>query len=114
MLWIATEGCLDQFDPINETFTRYQHDSNNPNSLSNDFIWVVYKDRIGIMWIGTEGGLNRLDPNTKTFSSYQHDKDNPHSLNNNTVISIYEDKANLLWIGVWVLGLDYEEKLKKC
>ncbi len=56
-LWISSSGGgLSRFDPQTETFTRYQHDPEDFNSLSFDFVWLIYQDQSGTLWVGTYGG----------------------------------------------------------
>ena len=89
------------------TFTRYQHDPANPNSLSGNYVLPIYEDRLGALWIGTNGGgVNRLDREKEDFALYQHDPDNPNSISGNGVSAIYEDRASMLWIGTQTDGLD--------
>ncbi len=55
-------------------FTRYQHDPNDPASLSNGPVMAMYEDKQGTLWIGTArapanegpyyGGLSRMDKKT--------------------------------------------------
>jgi len=112
-LWIATEGGgLNRFDPRSSQvdtgyFVRYQHDPNNPNSLSHDTVWSIYLDRSGILWLGTEkGGLNRFDPETEQFTHYRHDDHDPTSISHDDVGAITEDDSGDLWIGTFGGGLD--------
>lgn len=110
-LWLGLDGAgLDKFDKQAETFTHYQHDPQNPNSLSSNKVSAVWEDREGILWIGTDRGLDRLDPQTGIFTNYRHDPANPNSLSNNAVISIFEDQAGLLWIGVQAAELNRFDK----
>ena len=89
------------------TFTRYQHDPANPNSLSGNYVLPIYEDRLGALWIGTNGGgVNRLDREKEDFALYQHDPDNPNSISDNGVSAIYEDRAGMLWIGTQTDGLN--------
>ena len=40
----------------------------NPNSMADDTIMALYKDRDGSLWIGSRfGGLDRLDPSRDTL-----------------------------------------------
>ncbi|MDM8566768.1 two-component regulator propeller domain-containing protein [Candidatus Halobeggiatoa sp. HSG11] len=97
-MWFATKNGLAKYD--GDKFTVYKHDSNNPNSLSNNYTWPIIKTRNGILWIGTfGGGLNKFDPVTEKFTAYKHDDNEPNSLVGDFVQIIYEDKAGILWIG---------------
>jgi signal transduction histidine kinase/ligand-binding sensor domain-containing protein len=97
-LWFGTLDGLYKYDGY--SLKAYRHESRNPNSVADDYIRALYKDRDGSLWIGTGyGGLDRLDPNRETFTHYPHKADNPGSLLNNTVICIYRDRSGQLWVG---------------
>ncbi len=136
VLWIGTQGGglnklvpsagsgqalskAEGFDRKKETltgvaFTHYQHDPNNPNSLSNNGINSIYEDRSGMLWIGTGGGgLNKFDREKEIFTRYQHDPNNPNSLCDNLIFSIYEDRSRVLWIGTFGGGLDKLDREKE-
>ena len=100
-LWIGTRSGLNLFDPVIETFVRFNHHDHDPTSISNDFIYsAIYQDREGNLWIGTYGGgLNKMDIESDKFICYQNDPDNLESISDNIVFSIYEDVSGTLWIG---------------
>ena len=55
-LWLGGIGSgLIKFDRDTERFTHYQHNPENPHSLSNDSIFAIYEDQEGVLWIGTNG-----------------------------------------------------------
>lgn len=107
-LWIGTRAGLNKFDPQTETFTRYQHDPNNPASLSHNTIAFngIHEDPKGTLWIATWGGLNKLDPQTGTFVAYRHEANNTQSLINDTVYALYPAAGEGLWLGT-AAGLAY-------
>ncbi|MGB7439802.1 MAG: two-component regulator propeller domain-containing protein, partial [Coleofasciculaceae cyanobacterium] len=107
-LWIGTYNSgLDKLDHATGQFIHYTHDSDNPNSISNNNIWSIYEDHLGTLWVGTgDGGLNKLNQKTGKFSHYTHNPDNPHSLSDNSIWSIYEDHQGTLWIGTFHGGLN--------
>ncbi len=89
-LWIGTDGGgLNKFNRETKSFVRYQHDANDPNSLSNNKINCIYEDKAGVLWIGTNEGFDKFDQKTQTFKHY---------LSDIAIISIHE-KAEVLWIG---------------
>ena len=116
-LWIGTRNGLNMLVPsANEysppIFTRYLHNPDNPNSLSNSYVQSIYEDRSGILWIGIwGGGLSRFDPDKKTFTHFVNDPLDPQSLSDNGVYSIYEDRSGVLWVGT-VGGLNKFDKEK--
>ena len=50
-------GGLNKLDLEKETFTHFQHDPNDPRSLSHNSIFSIFEDRSGVLWIGTRGGV---------------------------------------------------------
>ena len=62
ILWLALDGSgLACFDPKTEQFTIYQHDPQDPQSLSSDAVMTVLEDEPGVFWVGTYGwGLNQI------------------------------------------------------
>ncbi|MEJ2734766.1 MAG: GAF domain-containing protein [Anaerolineae bacterium] len=113
-LWIATNGGgLDQLDresppgPGAGRFIHHQNDPDDPRSLSDDAVWAIYEDRMGMLWIGTlGGGLDRYDRETGHFVHHRHDPGDPQSLSNDHIWSIYEDRAGGLWIGTFGGGVN--------
>ncbi|MEX0646880.1 MAG: two-component regulator propeller domain-containing protein, partial [Balneolaceae bacterium] len=50
-MWFGTQDGLNKYDGYN--ITVFKSESNDPNSLSNDDVRVVYEDRRENLWIGT-------------------------------------------------------------
>jgi len=107
-LWVASSQGLYHFDLQTEQFTyRVQRDETNPDSLSDNSVSSIYRDRAGQLWVGTEtGGLNILDFSQEQFGSYQHRPGNPGSLSHGLVTAIHQDRNGILWAGFTPLGLD--------
>lgn len=103
VLWIGTKGGgLVKFDKETEGFIQYQHDPNDPTSLSHNEVKCIYKDKAGVYWIGTEGGgLNKFDRENGKFVSYQPDPNDSYSLNDKDIMAICEDYLGNLWIGTY-------------
>jgi signal transduction histidine kinase/ligand-binding sensor domain-containing protein len=103
-IWFGTEDGLNRYDAYN--FTVYQHDPEDPNSLSNDYITAIHEDPSGLLWIGTRGGgLNRYQPETGQWRHYLYDGSDPDSYYRNWITAIVEDQEGLLWIGTYGDGL---------
>jgi diguanylate cyclase (GGDEF)-like protein len=97
-MWFATADGLSRYDGT--SFVVFQHDTNNPNSLSNNNTFALMESRDGLIWIGTDpGGLNVYDPATGKFSLYEHDPENPNSLADNSIWSLLEAEDGSIWIG---------------
>ncbi|MCF0040417.1 hybrid sensor histidine kinase/response regulator [Dyadobacter fanqingshengii] len=94
-IWVGTFEGLNLFDPLKKTFTRFQTDIKDRNSISHNKIQTIQQTSDGILWIGTlGGGLNRFDPMKRTFTSYTE----KHGLSSNVIYGIMEDKKGHLWL----------------
>ena len=113
-LWIGTEDgglnrlVLSKDEGIgrsSETFVRYQHDPDDPRSLSHDRVLAVFEDSVGRLWVGTQNGLDLFDRERDQFVHYRHNASDLHSLSSNSIWSIYEDRTGILWFGTYGGGL---------
>ena len=98
-LWLATDDGLNRFDGLN--FKVYQHDPEDPHSLSDSFVIVPFEDHEGVLWVGTRTGLNRFDRFTERFERFVHDPEREDSLSNNFITAIEEDIEGNLWVGTF-------------
>jgi signal transduction histidine kinase/ligand-binding sensor domain-containing protein len=95
MLWLGAQSGLHRFDPRTGQFTIYEHNPDDPRSLSDNRVNSVHFDHLGNLWVGTQNGLDRFDPGTRTFRSY-YEQD---GLAGDVVSCILEDKRGSLWMG---------------
>lgn len=128
-LWVGTNspfgserdnpgpGGLNQFDRQTETFTRYLHDPDDPQSLMSNHVMSLYEDSRGTLWVGTMGNvLHAMDRDAGTFERLAYDPDTPGTLgrpaNTSLLPSCYaancggitlidEDNDGTLWIGAF-------------
>lgn len=103
-LWIGTREGLLLND--GQRFRKFQHEAQNPDSLSSNGIRGLLEDSHGRLWIHTiSGGLNLLDRTTWKFQSWRHDRSNPDSLIHDGVFCLAEAAGGKLWVGTQA-GLD--------
>jgi DNA-binding CsgD family transcriptional regulator/streptogramin lyase len=100
-LWIGTYGGgLRSFNRVEETFSSYVFNPNDPVSLSNDVITRLLTDRSGVVWIGTlAGGLNKIISFPRKFLTYKNDPAVSSNQNHNFIFSLEEAWKDTLWIG---------------
>ena len=78
----------------------FQHDAADPNSLSDNNVVSIYRDRSGLLWVGTaNGGVNILDLRQEQFRHYTHRPADHDSLSPGKVTAIHEDSDGVLWVG---------------
>jgi signal transduction histidine kinase/ligand-binding sensor domain-containing protein len=100
--WIGTHnGGLIQNNPQNGTVKKFVHDPKNPETISNNTVHVISKDKQGKIWVGTGGGLQLFNKEKGTFVRYGFDAKNKNSLSSDYVVEIYEDRESNLWIGTF-------------
>jgi len=94
-LWVGTETGLDRLDPATGRVTAYTHKPQDPNSLPDDRVQALLRDRNGGLWIGTGAGLARLKPGAATFERLPLGASDDVGI----VGSLYEDDGGRVWIG---------------
>ncbi|WP_179021127.1 hybrid sensor histidine kinase/response regulator transcription factor [Winogradskyella forsetii] len=107
-IWGATYGHgifrleLDSNNEVN--IYRYQNESDNGNSLKNDFTDCILVDKQNNILVGGQGGLTKLsfsEPNYKTpkFDNYYKNSSLQKSLSHNSVYDILIDEKERIWLG---------------
>ncbi|MFT4928583.1 MAG: ligand-binding sensor domain-containing protein/signal transduction histidine kinase, partial [Phenylobacterium sp.] len=122
-LWIGTKGGLNRYNPRQsannktnqDTFTRFNHKTSNPNSISSDQIRSIHQDSAGALWIGTEGsGLNKLPTlSNANFVHFENEPSNPRSISSGRINAIYEDNKGTLWVGTYGGGISKYDAQKE-
>jgi len=107
-IWVPSSLGLYYFDRRTEHLTRlFQHDESNPDTLNDNAVISVYRDRGGVLWVGTEkGGLNVLSFQQKQFARYTHRPGDPNSLSPGRATAFYRDSESILWVGFSPRALD--------
>ena len=106
--WVPSSQGLYYFDRGTERWTyRFQHDETNPDSLNDNAVASVYRDRSGLLWVGTaNGGLNLLNLRQEQFGFCRHHANSPNSLSPGNVTAIYQEPSGVLWVGFFPRRLD--------
>ncbi|MBV5325166.1 MAG: hypothetical protein J0626_07805, partial [Rhodospirillaceae bacterium] len=77
----------------------YRSDRENQESLSNNSVQAIFRDRSRGLWVGTHWGLNLLEDETSgRFRRIFNDPNDPSSLPSNFITSIAEDRFGRLWL----------------
>jgi signal transduction histidine kinase/ligand-binding sensor domain-containing protein len=109
-IWIGTQDGLNKYD--GRSFTVYNSDPLDTNSMSDNFIQDITEDEEGILWIGyNTGGMDRFDPDYERFTHYKSRPGDTTSISNNNVNQIYIDREGTIWVGT-VSGADIFDRKK--
>ena len=71
-IWFGTQEGLARYDGLR---LRTYRNTEDPASLSANFITSLAVDADGKLWVGTERGANRYDPSTDKFTRFASGKD---------------------------------------
>jgi ligand-binding sensor domain-containing protein len=96
--WVGSWGLgLFHLDSDVKLIKHYRHNGEDKNSLSDDRIQVVMRDKQGILWIGTENGLSSFNENENQWTPFNR------TLTGNNVQgqAFVESTAGDIWIGTW-------------
>jgi signal transduction histidine kinase/CheY-like chemotaxis protein/ligand-binding sensor domain-containing protein len=106
VMWIASHRGLRQYNETSQTFTWYQPDTKNLNSVTGKNLHCLEEDGEGNLWVAHSRGISVFDKSRKSFSHHRYDIDNPTGLSENFVTSIYKDISGNVWVGTRNTGLN--------
>ena len=105
--WYGTDSGLVRKDFKNGTTRRFLNNPGDPNSLSNNRVRDILKDKQGDFWIGTANGLNHFNPKTEKFTRYYNGADKSVFY---SVWRLCEESDSTIWVGTLGRGLEMLNK----
>lgn len=87
-MWFATYNELNKYDGY--TFTVYQHNEKNKQSLGCDIVRSLKVDEKGRIWIGTYEGLSLYDNDKDCFQNFQYKKEGKN-MPVNKIVAVNEE-----------------------
>jgi signal transduction histidine kinase/ligand-binding sensor domain-containing protein/DNA-binding response OmpR family regulator len=114
IMWIGTWGKgLYKYNLRENHLVNFQSEPGESNSLINNDVNIIFKDKGGVLWVGTQEGINIIDPAKDMFRKYQNNPNNPESLHFNFITSFCEDSDGTIWIGTYGAGISKFNPLTK-
>lgn len=103
-MWFATKDGLNRYDGY--SFTIFQNDVNDKNSIASNYITTLFNDRKGTLWIGTDNGVvHTFNKNNNTFQRIYLPLTNSMNKNTQEITTITQDQMGSIWIGTKENGL---------
>lgn len=98
-LWIATNGGLSLYNPVQESFTNYTP-ANSP--LPSPYVMTILEQEPGILILGTwGGGLVRFHTEDGRMEELPYRQEG----SNKNIYTIKRDAQGSLWVGTWGGGV---------
>ena len=98
-LWLGSEHRgVYQIDLDTGHCRAFQHNPQDPASLSDNEIYSIRMDRAGVLWIGSSNGANRMDTKAKQFYHLSNQRAGASSLSNACVWSMWETRDGKVWM----------------
>lgn len=96
-LWISSKGeGVFSYNFKTDELINYRHNSDDPNSISDDEINSIMQDHYFNLWFATKGnGIDRFNYETKSFENYSPEN---YGLAGEEVLKICESRYGLLWL----------------
>jgi len=110
-LWIGTmTGGLQRLDLSTGVSQVWQHDPDDPTSISADGIMALYEDFQGQLWVGTYGGgVNRFLADSQTFERHLPNDQSTDALSGDRATAVAGSIDGTIWIGTDGGGLNYRQ-----
>ena len=107
-IWLGTYGDgILVVDAATRTVVRpIQNDPLLPQSLDENTLWSMYRDRGGDIWVGTNRGLSRYDPNQSAILSVFGVVSRTRGVSDSDVESVLSLPDGRLWLGLGAKGMD--------
>ncbi|MBK9098789.1 MAG: response regulator [bacterium] len=102
ILWIDTYSGLVRMNLTSGESLRFIHDENDPNTIIDNQINKILKDRSGVLWLATENGISFLPAKSLKFNSLFNSVQSYYlkTLNNKRDLNaIYQNKNDDIWFG---------------
>ncbi len=99
-IWIGSAKGLLRYDGYQ--FTLFEHDAENPDSLSGNRVISLWISDDNLIWTGTNAdGVSVYNPQTDSFKRFQFEKGNEHSLSDNSALTIVGDIYGNVFVGTY-------------
>lgn len=103
-LWVGyLERGLQIVNLTNWSVRQFEHQVNDPNSLSNNYVKAIKETASGQVWIATDKGLNLYQ--SDRFQVFENDPNNEYSLGSDIMNNLVVDENRNLFVATRLGGL---------
>ncbi len=100
-MWVSrVSGGIVVIDMASGRTRLIQHDASQPQSLADDTVRGLIRDRSGLIWAGTNHGLCRTDPRSSVVDTVLPSATQPGALPDGDVFGIAATPDGRAWLGL--------------
>lgn len=104
-MWFGSADGLVRYDGYDTKI--YKTNRRDKNSIGDNNIRALAKDKDGNIWIATQGGgLDKFDIRTEKFTHFVNKVNDVTSISGNAVWSVFVDSKGFIWAGTFSNGLN--------
>lgn len=98
-IWVGTYNGLFRFYKKDYSKVDLYSNPNNPQTINDNKIRSIFKDRTGVIWIGTIVGANKFDSMRKKFNLIYFNEDYKSQLDNQNLLPSKFISQKIIWAG---------------
>ncbi|MBS0420850.1 MAG: diguanylate cyclase [Proteobacteria bacterium] len=100
-VWLGTDGDgIVAVDAQSATTRRIHHYPDTPTSLSDDYVYALYRDRSGLVWAANIGAISQHDPQQQAVVTLFGGTGRPNGISGKKVFAVHEMPDHRIWLGV--------------
>ena len=100
-VWLGTDGGgIVAVDARDGTTHRIHHYPDTPTSLSDDYVYALYRDRSGLVWVANIGAISQHDPQQQAVINLFGGTGRPNGLSGKKVYAVHEMPDHRIWLSI--------------
>jgi diguanylate cyclase (GGDEF)-like protein len=100
-VWLGTDGGgIVAVEAQSGTTRRIHHYPDTPSSLSDDYIYALYRDRSGLVWVANIGAISQHDPQQQAVVTLFGATGRPNGITTKKVYAVSSMPDGRIWLSV--------------
>jgi diguanylate cyclase (GGDEF)-like protein len=100
-VWLGTDGGgIVVVAAQSGTTHRIRHYPDSPTSLSDDYIYALYRDRSGLVWVANIGAISQHDPQQQAVVTLFGATGRPNGISGKKVFAVTAMPDGRIWLSV--------------
>jgi diguanylate cyclase (GGDEF)-like protein len=100
-VWLGTDGSgIVAIEVQSGETRRIRHYPDTPSSLSDDYVYALYRDRSGLVWVANIGGISQHDPQQLGVVTLFGATGRPNGISGKKVYAVSAMPDGHIWLGI--------------